>query len=259
MKWISASLALIWAVLLTCGSAAAQNASTLVLAGQGRSYGLMKRAIAENMKGSDASLSFDRERKTLDLYYCSSYEDLGGLIGKQNSKSDRLSHLMGVAYDTLILRNGITSAGYPPSVWTSFMESRERSGLAGRELSGDDPGELRNLAALLNNYRSHGHGSLPAVVVEGGCGAGGTSVSFETSPPGGRVLLVPKMYHSLCRLEGLDPDDDRRCDFWQEIFPGQEPDVSGDYYAKIVWPDHSVIRSFSAAKLSDGVNRVTLR
>lgn len=246
-----------------------QRANLLIEVDQKNQYTNIKRVVAMSIENYNFHADLHTLDGEIDLYYCSDYTRLENPIRIENSLATKLTSL---AFEVLVLQDALSAAGYPESVWHDFLAAREQQGLSETDFHrnnsyylqwyGGGVGEegdptLKQFASILNSYRNQGHENLPKVATNGGCGAGGEGVSFETDPPGGRVLLVPKMYYTLCRLQGIDPDDERQCDFWNEVFKEQVAEVSGDYFVKIIWPDHYIIRTFRATITDD--MKVTLR
>ncbi|KTE40048.1 MULTISPECIES: hypothetical protein [unclassified Sphingopyxis] len=103
---------------------------------------------------------------------------------------------------------------------------------------------------------------LPAVTLEGGCGAGdGAPVIVKTSPPGGEVLLVNAFAFKVCTRKKTDPWDRFACK-WNEIETGVEKQLSGRYVYQVKWPDGVVrkgTREIIAGPDGDPASTVTFR
>ena len=244
--------------LFSCASSAlAQTSLAKVQSDVSKNYKILKEIIRQSMiKENNMGLYFP-DAGTVDLYYCS-YVGMLGLPIRE--KQDRTSNLADIAYDSLIYELSLPAVGYPRSVWGGMVSAHETRALSkGFQPFLHNEAELKSWAAKLNAYRAQSGKNIRKVVVAGGCGAGGTLAAFKTEPAGARVLLIPEMYYTFCQKQGIDADDDMKCNYWGEVHKGQKVEVSGKYKAKLVWADHSAVRNFSAAKLNDGDNYVTLR
>jgi hypothetical protein len=245
-------------------SAEAQTSDALVKRDVNANYEVLKTIIKSHSPTSlerRKMLDWESHQQVegLDLFYCSDFTDLGLPVHATKTKSSQLSE---IAYDAVMYENGLSRSGYPRSEWGDMVASREARALSRGRLdvwSEASKAELKRWASKLNEYRRQNGGNLPKVLVQGGCGAGGTTTAFRTEPPGGRVLLIPEIYYEFCRKQGIDPGDEFKCEYWDEVHQGQQVEVSGSYEAKLVWGNHSLIRKYSASRLLEGNNYVTLK
>jgi hypothetical protein len=147
------------------------------------------------------------------------------------------------------LELNFAAAGYRREVYKAPLAAYEDWSLAaivqGEEPlgNGDAPGlsgpaheqaQLR-FATQVEANRSKLQPTLPRVVVEGGCGAGGTSYLIKTQPAGGRVWLVTRFGFNACRAMGLEPWDREKCNRWYEADPDQPMSLSGTYVYQASW------------------------
>jgi hypothetical protein len=100
--------------------------------------------------------------------------------------------------------------------------------------SAHDQAQLR-LAAQVEAIRAKLQPGLPKVVLEGGCGAGGTSYLIKTQPADGRVWLVTRFGFKTCQAMGVDPWDRQKCNRWDEVDPDQPMALSGTYVYQASW------------------------
>ena len=248
---------IILSFLISDHPAFATSSTSLVHNNIYSSYKIIKALIRPTVTAR-SSLYLTDDRKGLYLYYCGSLVDDGIVAPIDTGKSDITSSLMDIAFEVILYEDSLSSVGYPQAVWGPFLQQFETEALAHPSAIHDF--KLEPLASALNMYRISHNTKLPKASAQTpGCGAGGVAASFQTDPPKGRVLLIPTLYYKFCRIQGLNPDQEDSCNYWHEVHKGQQPDVSGDYMVKLIWPNHTVIRTFRASKLDYGVNTVTLR
>ncbi len=98
------------------------------------------------------------------------------------------------------------------------------------------------LAEAIEANRARLAATLPKVVADGGCGAGGPGqVIVKTVPPLGEVLLVNAFAFAVCTRKVANPWDRFACR-WTEIESGVEKPLSGRYVYQVRWPDGTVRR-----------------
>jgi hypothetical protein len=72
----------------------------------------------------------------------------------------------------------------------------------------------------------------------GECGGPANTITIKTSPPGGIVYLLPRIFYLLCKKQGDDVDDVKQCDHWlPPLHTPEESPVGGVYRYRIEWPD----------------------
>ena len=241
----------------------AQTSTDLVKNSPAEQYEVIKMALLP-MIDRNVIHSERISNNHIDLADC---DTLDWLVDDDTQKGDNISYkLAWLAYDILKFEAMLSDSGYPRSLWKPLVDGYEAVALrriirGGKELDDARFDMLSQWARTLNSYRSLHSNKFPEVVAEGGCGGGGVSASFKSQPPNARILFIPAMYYSLCRAQGLNPNDENGCDRWKEVFAGQEIDVAGDYKVKLIWPGQApALRSFSASKLDfDAKNIITLR
>lgn len=191
------------------------------------------------------------------------------------------------AVDISRIRSELERLGFPLAVYAEPLAAFERARveaaaklserevrlIAGVEMPAEDeppapdPGpyeespEYKFVEAVEANRKRLAPG-LPAVSLEGGCGAGdGAPVIVRTSPPGGEVLLVNAFAFKVCTRKTPDPWDRFACN-WNEVETGVEKQLSGRYVYQVKWPDGVVrkgTREIIAGPDGDPASTVTFR
>ena len=105
-----------------------------------------------------------------------------------------------------------------------------------------EPDRLSLLAREMDARRTRLQSSRPAIVSEGGCGAGEGGFAIRMEPPSGRLWLINAFAFRVCERKVADPWDHRACS-WTEYGAGDEATASGRYVCEALWPDGTVRHS----------------
>ena len=179
-----------------------------------------------------------------------------------------------LAYDILIWEDALRSLGYPSSTINALLTSYEAE-LLKKIASGNtytDDGSIaldgksatkdkvykNRLADQLNRYRQNHDPSLKPIMVLGECGAAEIGVTVSVDPPPIRLRFIPAFFFDLCKMQGLNPDDENSCDRWSNVVPGSEYDLSGEYIYTIWWTDHDT-QNGRWTILSGDVDKIVVR
>lgn len=179
---------------------------------------------------------------TIDLYSCWTGADFLGETAMKESIGQQADIAADVAYWSAALER------FPRELWAADVARYERNVLARIERGespdmGDDFEQPRNvfmsnLAMKINAAADTVDGSLPQVIVAGGCGAAGEMpVRFNTSPRGAQVMIIPTFFYDVCKIQRLNPDNPSVCKRWREALEGTPTLVAGDYYYVARWGD----------------------
>lgn len=185
--------------------------------------------------------------------------------GTADRRRDVTAAFADIALDIVIWRDGFRRVGYPAALWQSSLTDYEQQSvdraIALAALPDEDPAGAAIVAALvrrLNAYRAT-HPSLPAIIHDGGCGAGEASVSIATAPAGAQVLVIPTFFYELCKVQKQNPDDPSACPRWREALEGKLQSVAGDYLYQARWPDGKTRRGTLRFDIGDAGKTITLR
>jgi hypothetical protein len=206
-----------------------------------KAYSLIKSYLAPRVTGSGYLPGSDE--KVLYLYTCSGPESI---IGEGETGNRSLDDFTLLAYDVLDTSKALDRAGYPRSVWKPTLDRYEASQIGrianGKRIS-DDFDEnshfLKNLAKLLNDYRTKMHKSSLREPYTGtpGCGAGEAPVYIKVKPKATRIQYINMLYFNLCQYKGWTPLEASSCHYWKDYNVGASSGMSGNYKILVTWPD----------------------
>jgi hypothetical protein len=185
--------------------------------------------------------------------------------GTADHRRDVTAAFADVAFDIVIWRDGFRRLGYPAALWQSSLTDYEQRSvdraIALPVLPEEDPPGAAIVDALvrrLNAYRAT-HLNLPAIIHDGGCGAGEALVSIATAPAGAQVLVIPTFFYELCKVQKQNADDPNACPRWREALEGKLQSVAGDYLYQARWPDGKTRRGTLRFDIGDAGKTITLR
>jgi hypothetical protein len=159
--------------------------------------------------------------------------------------ADRMtSNMAGLAAEILLSAATLKWMGYPDPVWQPALSQYEqlqlnsmmKTGAVDHKISYDSS-EL--LIKRLDLFRAQSAISLPKARWETECGGSGLSVTVKTVPPGGKLSIIPLLFHSFCSAQGLKSNSITECNQWIEVSDGEELLVSGVYFYRASWKDGS--------------------
>jgi hypothetical protein len=254
--------ALIPAALAVALTASAAQASPILGANPHDQYSAMKQTFQRMYDNGDIHPDIERSEGKVDLVDCT----YGSSYLGSDSFDDSTYQIVNLAYEVVRLRRLFSALGYPERVWQPLLTEFEQGQIRWALQKGKSPGAWetppeqrhaeayqRKFQAALNRYRQESAPRLPAVKIEGGCGAGEVGVKIRTEPRNGRVVFIPVFFHELCKTRGINPDDLGRCDRWREPAEGVLFDVAGDYFYRATWPDGTLRRGrLSFTNLKEG-------
>ncbi|MBA3811561.1 MAG: hypothetical protein H0X27_07965 [Caulobacteraceae bacterium] len=220
-------------------------------AGYPPDYAAFKAAAAEFAKGETHLIQVDGEpgeARHFDLMDCAEADRVKEPAGQAASPLETLARRVA------LLQRSLLTAGYPPELFETALRDYERRELAywaaaaPTELevpdqSGDRYARaLTRLASDIEAARQTRRPDLPAIIVEGGCGAAESPAVIRSDPPGGRVWVITKFAFDVCKASRRDPWDRETCARWSEMDPGRPAELSGNYAYQARWPDGSTGR-----------------
>ena len=194
-----------------------------------------------------------------DLVNCNRGSEFTGAGTAHNVTAD----FADIALDVVIWRDAFRRFGFPAELWQPMLVEYEQHAVdraiaaPGSENPEDQTFE-HTLAGRLNPY-SAAHRGVPAIVVNGGCGAGEGTVIIATAPVGAQVLFIPTFFYELCKVQKQNADDPNSCPRWREAIEGKLQSVAGDYLYHVRWPDGTTRRGTLRFDLGDDGKTITLR
>jgi hypothetical protein len=164
--------------------------------------------------------------------------------------------LIEIAFNVLRTQSAMSANQIPAEYWQASLSQYEDSSLRAikekhyiAQNSGDpelsyfdfsegdpDRDPFANMIKEISQaVRSRG---LDLDISLGGCGGPANKILIKTSPPGGTVYLLPRLFYLYCRQRGIDADDMKQCDHWlPPLHTPEESYVGGVYRYRIEWPD----------------------
>jgi hypothetical protein len=199
-----------------------------------------KLAKQQLLLDSDASPTAEN----IELYPCSGWsEELD-----TDRFSDRTTRqLLDVAGYITGWEQTLLKAGFPPSAWKDKLSAAEQS-LLKKALSrryGDTAfmdnaiRDGRAVAAAARAYRTKHNPTLPTILYQGECGAGGpVNVTLKSAPSSGTIHIISEFQYELCKAEGAGTGIGA-CSGWRTVKSNGLESVSGRYYIVVTWSDKS--------------------
>jgi hypothetical protein len=182
------------------------------------------------------------------------------LLADWTARADLAGRMIALALRTAAWTRDLVRGGYPAAGLAEAIGRYEAAVVAAGATEAALDRGLAAFAAELETLRRTTPGAMKTNM-GGGCARPDFAVQlrYKTVPADGRAQFIPKTLHELCRAQGLDPNDARRCDYWMES-PENEPRYFvGDYVWQARWPDGTTaLGEFDARSIAEpGV--VTLR
>jgi hypothetical protein len=213
-------------------SAVAEQSSTLVkndIVGQ---YQMMKRTYEKEYPSSSSSRP--NRKEVYDLVDC---------IGADPALTtkDKLTHDIAVlAAEIVDASRMLAWVGYPPSLWQTAINDYEKGQLdrisSGKGFSADiEKRAAQSLLKVLDAERTESKPPLAKVAWETDCGGQGIEVKITTLPRGGTIRILPALYYSFCKAQGVNAETIKECNRWDEIADGAVLLLSGAYWFQANW------------------------
>jgi hypothetical protein len=177
-----------------------------------------------------------------------------------------------IAFDVIVWREALSKLGYPATLWQPALVKYEQQEVdeaialptptyfaySAKDTPDAGSATVAAMMRAVNAYRAQ-HPSLPALITQGGCGAGGATVSIATAPLAVQVLFIPTFFYDLCKVQKQNADDPNSCPQWREAVQGKLESVAGDYRYLVRWPDGVLRRGKLSFDIGDDGHTITLR
>ncbi|TPJ22657.1 hypothetical protein [Mesorhizobium sp. B2-7-2] len=169
----------------------------------------------------------------------------------RSKRNEPVAGLLLTAQSTVSMVEALKHAGYPASVADRPIQQFETAAIAFFARNPDyDAIDTSDFYDLLDKfhkqvfseaekYRASAKKKLPDLIYLTDCGDGEWPVHVRTIPSNGRVVWIPEFFYRLCKVQKLDPDNEKQCDRWREA-PDNIVNVIGDYRYRASWPDGSL-------------------
>lgn len=191
----------------------------------------------------------DCEAVIPDSYLASFGKDGRAMV--RSKKNEPVAGLLLTAQSTVSMVEALKHAGYPASVAERPIRRFEAAAIAFFTRNPDydaigtsDFHDLldkfhKEVISETEKYRASAKKKLPDLIYMAECGDGEWPVHVRTIPSNGRVVWIPEFFYQLCKVQKLDPDNEKQCDRWREA-PDNIVNVIGDYRYRASWPDGSL-------------------
>lgn len=177
-----------------------------------------------------------------------------------------------IAFDVIVWREALTKLGYPATLWQPSLVTYEQQevdraialptpiyfAFSAKDAPDAGSSTIGTMIGKLNAYRTQ-HPTLPELITQGGCGAGGATVSIATAPLAVQVLFIPTFFYDLCKVQKQNADDPNSCPQWREAVQGKLESVAGDYRYLVRWSDGVLRRGKLSFDMNDDGHTITLR
>lgn len=205
-------------------------------------YQLMKQSFAELYSHAPPWKGTPDPKTTYDLVDCVNAQPMVWI------QRNRLATAVAIlSAEVTVASDRLKWLGYPSSTWERWLATYESDQLKNISVKKEYDVSITDkmiaqLTADLDRYRTSVAQQLPKVEWETACGGAGMPVRVTTAPRRGKVYLMPELFHIFCTAQGVKPDDFIQCNQWDEVSDDEEALVTGVYWYRAVWRNHSPVQ-----------------
>jgi len=238
MTWrplLSVTSTSLFLIVSLSDSLAQSDSRSLIKSNMLSQYAIIKNLIDPRRTGVHLT-----GREPQNLGTCGDMESLYfGIHSQEDVTTTALVRIAGHYYKW---EHELPLLGYSLGIVSPLIDEVERRLLAHVVAKGGDnfQNKLRpeagQLAKQLNAVKSRQNLRAKTVYFTDECGGGGRAFAFKI-PKQAHLFLISEFFIELCKKQGFDPYDRRKCNHWSEIPEGADWEMAGTYTYTAEWED----------------------